>query len=199
MGGAGAGVDRAGVDVGIPCSTGIQSGAPHPLLRGWQKSNLQPDRYERQDIDQLRCFAVFSFEFDCVRCAPFRLSLGEAGASIRTGLTHHQSVLSLCPVLPRRALQSKPFASVLRVCSSMPPVSFGQLVTTPLIRLGLETGIEAAIGRAHSRKDKVMTTETAKPGWHVTTAVTPTQKSHTLERGRTLSTSLACGGHRAIV
>lgn len=31
---------------------------------------------------------------------------------------------------------------------------------TPLFRLGLRTGIEAAIGRAHNRKDKSMTTET---------------------------------------
>src|ERR1700730_14425811 len=48
-----------------------------------------------------------------------------------------QGVLTLCPVLPRRAGPSNPFASVLRVCSSMPPVSFGQLVTAPLIRLDL--------------------------------------------------------------
>ena len=49
-------------------------------------------------------------------------------------------------VLPRRALPSKPLASALRLCSSAPPVSSGQLVTAPLFRLGLETGIEAAIG-----------------------------------------------------
>ena len=57
---------------------------------------------------------------------------------------------------------SKPFASVLRVCSSMPPVSFrlrqgfggqvGQLVTAPPFRLGLETGIEAAIGAGSMSK-----------------------------------------------
>jgi hypothetical protein len=33
-------------------------------------------------------------------------------------------------------------------------------VTAPLFRLGLETGIEAPLGRAHNRKDKTMTTET---------------------------------------
>jgi hypothetical protein len=31
------------------------------------------------------------------------------------------------------------------LCSSAPPVSFGQLVTAPLFRLGIETDIEAAI------------------------------------------------------
>jgi hypothetical protein len=38
----------------------------------------------------------------------------------------------------------------------MPPVSFGQLVTAPLFRLGFETGIEVA-ARAGSNKRKDIT------------------------------------------
>jgi hypothetical protein len=34
----------------------------------------------------------------------------------------------------------------------MPAVSFGQLVTAPLFRLGLETGIEAAVGAGSQSK-----------------------------------------------
>jgi len=40
----------------------------------------------------------------------------------------------------------------LRSCSSAPPVSFGQLVTAPLLRPGLGTGIEAAIGAGSPSK-----------------------------------------------
>jgi len=67
----------------------------------------------------------------------------------------NRGVLSLCPVLPRRALLSKPLASALCLCSSAPWVSFGQLVTAPLLRLGLETGIEAAIGVGSQSKGTV--------------------------------------------
>jgi hypothetical protein len=41
-------------------------------------------------------------------------------------------------------------------------VSFGQLVTAPLFRLGLETGIEAAIEAGSQSKGKVMTTVSTK-------------------------------------
>jgi hypothetical protein len=61
---------------------------------------------------------------------------------------------------------SKPFASVLRVCSSMPdrcPLAalrasqrVGQLVTAPLFRLGLGTGIEAATGAGSLSKGQVL-------------------------------------------
>lgn len=67
----------------------------------------------------------------------------------------------MCLVLPRRTWLSKPLASALRLCSSAPAVPFGQLVTAPLFRLGLETGIEAAIGAGSRSKGQYnMTTET---------------------------------------
>jgi hypothetical protein len=49
-------------------------------------------------------------------------------------------------------LLSKPLASALRLCSYVPAVSFEQLVTAQLFRLGLETGIEAAIGAGSESK-----------------------------------------------
>ena len=69
----------------------------------------------------------------------------------------NQGVLSLCPVLPMRAVLSKPLASALRLCSSAPRVSsrlrcaygghVGKLVSVLLfLCLSLETGIEAAVG-----------------------------------------------------
>jgi len=48
------------------------------------------------------------------------------------------------------------------LCSSAPAVSFGQLLTAPLFRLGLETGIEAAVGAGSQSKGHTMTKETNK-------------------------------------
>src|SRR6202035_5668256 len=62
-------------------------------------------------------------------------------------------VLSLCPVLPRRALPSKPLASALALVQLRALRGiFVPLVTAPLFRLGLETGIEAAIGAGSQSK-----------------------------------------------
>jgi hypothetical protein len=80
-------------------------------------------------------------------------------------------VLSLCPFLPRRARLSNPLASFplrgfVQLRASGGPD--GPLVTAPLIRLGLRTGLEAAMAAGSGRKGHVMTAEpilidTAKP------------------------------------
>jgi hypothetical protein len=50
----------------------IQAPFNNPLisLPGRQDSNLQPDRYEREDKGRLVDFVVFSSEIDRVRCVP---------------------------------------------------------------------------------------------------------------------------------
>jgi hypothetical protein len=50
----------------------------------------------------------------------------------------------MCPISAEARVAVKATRFPLRLCSA--PAAFGELVTAPLFRLALETGIEAIIG-----------------------------------------------------
>jgi hypothetical protein len=72
-----------------------------------------------------------------------------------------------------KAARFRPRIKCPGLCSSAPPVSCGQLVTAPLFRLGLETGIEAAMeAGSQIERINIMTSNTKTRPTHRIYAVT---------------------------